>query len=229
MKIIVIGAGGVGSWLVPQLTRLKHRPIIWDGDTLEDKNLDRQLFDSDQIGMNKAEAMAQIYEVEAVPRWFHADADGLDVSKGDWLFCCADNHRARRECLAVCDDSGATSIIMGNGYTDADAYLYKQEWEGTPADPRVRYPSILTDQADDPITAQGCTGHAQIASPQLVLANVRAADHGLHLFWFHHTELKKMKSMDQLLLPVENGSSKFEYWTKTYQQLVEEHRLLEAA
>jgi len=61
---------------------------------------------------------------------------------------------------------------------------------GTPCDPRVYYPDILTDTTGSPIHAAGCTGEAQDETPQLVLANMWAAAHMLHLLWYH-TEIAK--------------------------------------
>ncbi len=50
-KIYIIGAGGVGSWLTPAMCMLiKPEDItIVDGDKLEDKNLNRQLFNEEDI------------------------------------------------------------------------------------------------------------------------------------------------------------------------------------
>lgn len=225
MNIIVIGAGGTGSWLVPQLIKLGHAITLWDGDIYEKSNIDRQLFDESHIGLNKAEAMAKLYgrQVTPMPRWFHSDALGVEnITEDDFIFCCADNHRARREALELVDRVGATAVIMGNGYTDSDAYIYKRDWRATKCDPRVRYPEILTDTTGDPMArAAGCTGDAQKETPQLVLANSRSADDGLHLFWFYTKELEKMKKFETKYLPVENGSSMFERFTRTHGQIME--------
>jgi tRNA A37 threonylcarbamoyladenosine dehydratase len=59
----IIGCGGVGSAIVPSFCRLKSPAEITliDGDTIETKNLDRQLFDARQVGQNKAQALAGKY------------------------------------------------------------------------------------------------------------------------------------------------------------------------
>ena len=59
-KHYIIGCGGVGSWLAPSLCLLRspQEVILVDGDTLETKNLNRQLFTPEQVGSNKAEALA---------------------------------------------------------------------------------------------------------------------------------------------------------------------------
>ena len=64
MKIGVIGCGGTGSYLIPILTKLASNCEIhvWDGDKLESRNLDRQLFTPRMIGKYKAQALAQIHK-----------------------------------------------------------------------------------------------------------------------------------------------------------------------
>lgn len=226
----VIGAGGTGSWLIPQLLKLAHPIILWDGDTYEERNLDRQLFSKKHIGMNKAEAMATMYGKGITPlsRWFYADADkAAEIEEGHYIFCCADNHRARREVLDLCDRVGCIGVVMGNGYTDSDAYIYFRDWMGSPSDPRIRYPDILDDNTGDPIAAAGgCTGDAQRETPQLVLANARSAADGLHLFWFYSRELEKMKNFKEDYLPVENRSNLFEKTTYTREDINKAHQCL---
>jgi len=192
----VIGAGGVGSWLLPALVKLakpQDNIYLWDGDTLEPKNMDRQLFSPSDIGSNKAEALMRKYAQEAACSLYakneYFTCSKVDLSDYDKdevvLFGCADNHPSRAEILYVCDRDGVCSIIGGNGYTDADGYYYDASYEGTPCDPRVYYPEILTDRTGSPVHADGCTGEAQKETPQLVLANMWAAAHMLHLLWYH--------------------------------------------
>ena len=211
MNYHIIGAGGVGSWLMPALVKLIPDTdiiTIWDGDTLEEGNMDRQLFDMRDIGENKARALSKKYRDEAAcrilveTRYFARSGITLsgmsDHDRYETFFLgCADNHPARREILELCDMEGCRAIIGGNGYTDADAYYYHRDQRGSYCDPREYYPDILTDNTGSPIHADGCTGEAQKETPQLVLANYWAAAHMLHLLWYHteiaHTIPKDMR------------------------------------
>lgn len=187
----VIGCGGGGCLTVLKLCKLagSRQVTCIDGDTIERKNLDRQLFKEEDIGRNKASALATIYGCTAWPEWFHADtATVLGLKAEDILFCCADNHACRKAVLAACDDYGCRAAIAGNEYTDAEAYWYEPTWRDTPNDPRVFYPEIMTDSSGDPLAPEGCTGAAQERSPQLVLANDWASGLALHLYWFHVRE-----------------------------------------
>lgn len=66
-SVYVIGCGGNGSHLVPDLARFLstlEKPVsltLIDGDTVEEKNLIRQHFIRADIGRNKAEVLAQRY------------------------------------------------------------------------------------------------------------------------------------------------------------------------
>ena len=67
VKIVMLGAGGTGANIAPQLYRLLYslnrpvRIIIADGDAVEEKNLVRQNFAFSDIGENKAKVIAERY------------------------------------------------------------------------------------------------------------------------------------------------------------------------
>ena len=186
MKAYILGAGGVGSWLAPSMAMLigREKIIVVDGDVLEKKNLNRQLFNDGDIGDNKAEALGSMYGLESVERFYSFGC--MSHEPEDWIICCADNHACRLAVLQSCDEYRCKCIIAANEKTSAEAYLYKRQWQGTPLDPRVYYPSILTDTSDDPTRPEGCTGEAQRATPQLVSANMMAASLAQWLFVFWH-------------------------------------------
>lgn len=194
-NIIVVGCGGVASWLMQPLIRVVKGhgdPLIHlvDGDVLEEKNLERQLFNELDIGKKKSVALAARYEVQYPGLEVHDDylIEGMDFPAASLWLCCADNHAARRLTLSYVDQLGGRAIIGGNEYTDAEAYIYDPAWKETALDPRVYYPEILTDEAGDPTRPQTCQGMAAIANPQLVLANQQAAGYMSWLIWFHYVQ-----------------------------------------
>lgn len=202
MSHLIIGAGGTASWLVPLLKRMVKPPsdiTVMDGDILEERNIDRQLFDSAFIGWNKAEALSELHLIKYIPYYLERDGTTLsDYFMGrvpiECIWCCADNHIARSLCLDMVDISQVKmTIIGGNEYTDSEAYGYLKEWKGTAGDPRQYYPEILTDLSGDP-TNPDCTGQAQANNRQLALANYLSAGFMVHLWWFitnhgHEVEL----------------------------------------
>jgi molybdopterin/thiamine biosynthesis adenylyltransferase len=194
MKLFIIGAGGVGSWLLPSicmLTRVNEGEVtVVDGDTLETKNLNRQLFTEKDVGKNKADALAKKYGCRSIPKYYAHNA--FDVEEKDWLLVCADNNPARASALETCDTKGCKLIVGANEVTSAEAYYYDPQWQGTMMDARIYYPEIKTDTRFDPLTAgSGCTGVAQEDNKQLVTANFMAAALMQHLFILWQVERRK--------------------------------------
>lgn len=64
---IIVGAGGTGSYLIPNILRqydedfINHKVVVLDGDYLEEKNLMRQGFFKDVIHNSKSEAMYKMH------------------------------------------------------------------------------------------------------------------------------------------------------------------------
>lgn len=184
MRAYVIGAGGGGSWLVPSLAMLigHERVTVVDGDKLEAKNLNRQLFTEQDIGRNKAEALAAKYGVQPIPEWYSIAL--IDHMPDDWIFGCVDNMPGRKAILDACDMNYCQCIIAGNETNSAEAYYYWHQWRECPTDPRVYYPEISSDYRNDPSRPASCTGEAQTAKPQLVSANLMAVSLAQWLFVF---------------------------------------------
>ena len=67
VKIVLVGTGGTGGYIVPQLYRLLYaldrpiRVILCYGDLVEVKNLGRQNFIEADLGKNKAMVLAERY------------------------------------------------------------------------------------------------------------------------------------------------------------------------
>lgn len=187
MKILMIGAGGIGSYLLPVM--LKSFPDaqveLWDADKLEERNLDRQQFSESFVGQPKALALVDMlpkdmqHRVYSVVSWF-TDASVPATESPDVIIACPDNHMARYAAICLAKELFIPAILAGNDYFDSQADLFLPELEGTKFDVLVRHPEIATDKEGSPTTAS-CTGEAQEATPQLALANQRAAGHVLHL------------------------------------------------
>lgn len=197
---LIIGAGGVASYLLPVLLKT-FRPqalTIVDKDILEKRNLDRQMFDASQVGTSKAGALHTLHQKTwlefckpergkgffVLEDWFSDSTvlpDGIDA-----IICCADNHEARHSAIKRAYVLDCHAYIGGNEYLDSQAYAYHPSWIGTPKDPTVRYPEITTSHEGSPFR---CTGDAQIASPQLAIANFACAAKLLHLLWLYEVWL----------------------------------------
>lgn len=190
MSVHIIGCGGVGSYLIPVVRKLLPGTTthLWDGDKLEAKNLDRQLFSEHQIGFNKAKALAPIYGCMAEPQFYAVGV--VDHAVNDWIIGCVDNNAARQNILTMVDLHKCRAIIAANEKTSAEAYLYNAQWRGSPLDPRVYYPEITKPDGLDPM--RPCTGEAQVETPQLVTANIMAAALAAHLLMIWEIEAHKL-------------------------------------
>jgi molybdopterin/thiamine biosynthesis adenylyltransferase len=198
----IIGCGGVGSAIVPSFCLLKppQEITLIDGDIIENKNLNRQMFDARQAGMNKAQALAARYRCQCRPGWFARGK--IRLQRGDWLLCLVDNHRTRLETLEACDEAGCQAIFAANETHSSEAYYYRRTWRGTKRDPRVYYPEINHDRSGDPRAASiGCTGEAQTGNRQLVSANLMAAALAEHLFVLWNLKAPRMDAETVALLP----------------------------
>lgn len=200
--IYLIGCGGVGSWAAPAMCLLmgaKNITLV-DGDVLEKKNLNRQLFTDRDIGSNKAEALARKYGCAAMPEWFSESL--ISLTKHDWLLGLVDNHPGRRSVLNSVDFSGCRAICAANETHSSEAFVYLPQWRDTALDPRVMYPEINSNTANDPrARGIGCTGEAQADNVQLVTANFMAAALLTHLFVVWAMESRKLKQEDHKFLP----------------------------
>jgi len=96
-KILVIGAGGIGSFLIPVLDRVGLYDItVADPDVVETKNLPYQNFKIVSVGQNKASNMADNYsgsinKAIQFPILSEKQMQGFDL-----VICCVDNIGLRR-------------------------------------------------------------------------------------------------------------------------------------
>lgn len=66
-NVLLIGLGGIGSALVPELAQLSTKIGLMDGDFVEEKNFNRQLIHKNKLGLNKA-ISAETYLKENFPK-----------------------------------------------------------------------------------------------------------------------------------------------------------------
>lgn len=97
LDIIVGGAGGIGSWASLFLARIGHNLYIFDNDTIDESNMAGQLYQVNQIGINKAEATkANIINFTGLKT---VETYGLydeNSPTAPIVFSCFDNMRTRK-------------------------------------------------------------------------------------------------------------------------------------
>ena len=140
-NILVVGCGGTGSYVVPNLVRLLSTLkvatclTLADADVVEDKNLIRQNFVKADVGKNKAEALARRYStafgisIQAIPKFLetaasigetltNAQSNGITFGREiPLVISCVDNIKARKfiiDALQTYYPNGAYLIDCGN-------------------------------------------------------------------------------------------------------------------
>ena len=97
--ITLAGVGGIGSYVVYLLSRMKPESIrLYDPDIVEYVNLAGQLYSRNHIGMQKVSAMdslaqqfSEYYGVQPLPERFTSDSIATDI-----MICGFDNMAARK-------------------------------------------------------------------------------------------------------------------------------------
>jgi hypothetical protein len=228
-KTYIVGCGGIGGWVANALAKTLDRNnelVLVDGDKLEKKNLDRQLFDAEDTGKYKAEAMAEKLAsgarctVTAMPEYLGADPGFRFDRKTAAVIVGADNHVARATALRLCDETRTLCVSAANGYEDAEAFAYQPKWKGTPLDPRVYYPELLTDTSDNPLEPP-CTGEILESQPQLAIANMCAASYAMWLLWFWNTKAATLPEEVAGTFPVHVISTAGRKRTRTVADIME--------
>lgn len=201
--VYLVGCGGVASYLLPVLYRSLDlcnlsSIVLIDGDRLEEKNLDRQLFRPEDVGLFKAVALARQYpeRVTAWAQWFVPGISGIEWNP--IIIGCVDNHVARRAILDTVDTQEGCCFLGANEYWESEAYFYDYRMRGTAHDPRVFYPTLLTEDGIDPARPRGCTGDVLESSPQLAAANAAVATLIMHLILFHRVHLKDNPELQEM-------------------------------
>lgn len=129
--IILVGCGGTGSHIAQSLARLAVHAadvtlIFIDGDTVEAKNVGRQLFSRADIGKNKAQVLAGRFglvfgqSITAIPEMATADLLRTVTPRGRpilrLLVGAVDNAAARRE---IAEATGGSDLGGGHLWIDA--------------------------------------------------------------------------------------------------------------
>jgi molybdopterin/thiamine biosynthesis adenylyltransferase len=108
MKVLLIGAGGVGSWACDELSRLyyngqipaKVEITIADDDLVEMQQIKYQNFKSVDAGLNKAKALANRYEmIVGLKTRITKESQLKDY---DFFILCVDNEAARKLVIEYC-------------------------------------------------------------------------------------------------------------------------------
>lgn len=204
----LIGAGGTGSILYQPLVRMldTHHggPEGWilaimDGDNLEARNLERQLFPGHAVGENKAVALANTLPhpaVRAIPAYLDDEQAEKRIQDGDAVLIAADNYqvRARIEDRAMALDN-VLVINGGNERHDGSVQIFERI-HGLNHTPPLswEHDEIRSSTAPDP-SELSCLEKAQMpGGEQTIAANMMSATLMLNALRHALTEIPWLES-----------------------------------
>jgi len=192
--VYLIGVGGTGSHLADPLVRLltyhdqgTRNITIIDGDAYEDKNSERQIFDTQFKGKNKAYATVERLGLSTVK----AIADYIDKDKFAKLLrkhssnednflaiMAVDNAATRHAIITAVDEGDYPNFVLispGNTFDTGQIVVYaRQEGEDLTVHPFAKYKNLKEPEDTIPVVAEGCAAQTP-SEPQLIIANMGAA------------------------------------------------------
>lgn len=195
-KVIVIGLGGTGSYLASPLCRylysinFKGEIIFADGDFYELSNSERQQFDIEGVGKNKAayhaeSVIAQIpgYEqnITYCDEYVNKDDVGMVVEEGTLVITCVDNAALRKYVEdRVLSLNNACHICCGNDLRHGQVQVSLRR------DNELVTPTIYTqspgfDDDSDDRSKMTCQEISELpGGGQIIAANMMAASLALN-------------------------------------------------
>lgn len=120
----IVGLGGTGSYILDLVSKTGiERIIVWDGDSLEERNMRRGVGPEkrlhEKLGQNKAQVLGEEYtdqkcEIEFHPHNFTEEDKGT-LQKASFLFIAVDRQESREVVQMVAEQIGMAYIDVGLG------------------------------------------------------------------------------------------------------------------
>lgn len=190
-KVVIIGAGGTGSILIPQAARylrsqkFQGNLVLVDGDSYSEGNAVRQTFAMSKVGMNKAKYQAMAVSsqlpdfgdrVTFVDKYIGQDDIEELVEENTIVINCADNNAIRKLVEdRVGELKNAAHICCGNELRDGQVQLFLRN-NGKNLTPSIFVGSPHFNSLADDRSKMNCEAIAALPSGgQLIAANMMCA------------------------------------------------------
>jgi hypothetical protein len=219
-SVKVIGLGGIGAPVAQAMALfLSFRglgKILWliDGDTYEERNRERVLFERcGKKAVVKAQelsrATAERVPVLAVPEYVTPRSVGRLIEEGDVAFLCVDNHASRKlvsnRCRRLQDivliSGGNDGVENGRAGTFGNVQVYVRRAGRDVTNPLTRFHPELARPKDRRPDKRGCAALTPDA-PQLLFTNLAVASAMLGTF---HAWLSGTLDYEELYLDLALG------------------------
>lgn len=190
--VIVVGSGGTGTYFLKEFCRyisggceLIHKITIIDGDTVEEKNLERQAFAEEDIGLNKAAVMADVLSTAFDIGSVESYSEYLtELSQIESITCdedvpviigCVDNHACRLLLEKFFDECNNIAYLdSANEFSTGEVvFAYKKDGKIISPYRSYYYPEIKTSTKK--VTEMSCEELNNV-SPQHIATNMTAGN-----------------------------------------------------
>ncbi|AZG17099.1 PRTRC system ThiF family protein [Cupriavidus pauculus] len=197
-KVAVVGAGGTGSALLPNLARLHHAMLelghpggiectVYDDDTVSETNVGRQGFYPVDVGQHKATLIVNRLNNLMGTRW---EARTRRIASDDRFVCdlvvgCVDTRGARKAILgAMQRGTGGYYLDCGNESDSGQVILGQVRGKAAERLPHVGdlFPELLDPKGDKADTAPSCS-MADALQKQSLVINQAIAVQAYNLLW----------------------------------------------
>lgn len=131
MEIIVAGAGMVGGWLVPILTRTGALVKVYDFDKVGVENLQCQPYRREDVGLSKVSAVGRLCtSAEVVIRVEERFPPEESIRTPDVVISCVDSMAGRREIAEWCRERDVSLFLDARVLGEIAAVLSVTEKKG---------------------------------------------------------------------------------------------------
>lgn len=201
VDVVVVGAGGTGSALLPRLMQLHHALIalghpgglhvrVYDGDTVSEANIGRQGFFPSDVGHYKATVLVNRLNMCWGTQWeaFPCRINKSDRIRTDIIIGCVDTRKARAAILGCVDNAHAYYLDCGNGHNSGQVVIGEIGGPSTMKRcdrlPSVAdlFPEAVNPDLDATDDAPSCSV-AEALEKQSLVVNMAMATAAFNLLW----------------------------------------------
>ncbi len=110
MRVLILGAGGIGSWLIEEMCECIEQEqidpnievFVADNDIVEMEQIKYQNFDYREVGLNKAEALTKRFNQFGVTAIKNRIKTPKQLKGFDFILLCVDNDATRQMVIEHC-------------------------------------------------------------------------------------------------------------------------------
>lgn len=128
--VMVLGCGGIGSWVAFLLARLGCNLYLYDMDNYDITNISGQFIDISSIGENKAEALSKLINKTCDEVNIEVFGEYTDNSEAHHIvFSCFDNMKARKIAFIKWFNFVKNNPELKNEAIFIDGRLLAEQWQ----------------------------------------------------------------------------------------------------